>query len=130
MHAGGAPTKYKPEMCDAVTRLMSVGASKYEVAAEIDVSFETISQWCDPSGLYFKPEFSESVKSGLRLSQAWWERNGRENLQNKDFSYTGWYMNMKNRFKWADRQEIDHNVKTTPQILDDLGGQTECPKSE
>jgi hypothetical protein len=101
----GAPTKFKPEMCETIIALMSEGASKVEISAEIDVSTETMSQWCNPEGDYYNEEFSATIKKGLRLSQAWWERRGRTELENKDFSYTGWYMNMKNRFQWADKQE-------------------------
>lgn len=110
-HAGGRPSKYKPSMCKVVVDLMSEGASKCEVCAELDVCVDTIAEWCDEKGRYFKPEFSLAVKKGLKLSQAWWERSGRKNLENKDFSYTGWYMNMKNRFGWTDKATVDHTSK-------------------
>jgi hypothetical protein len=102
----GAPSKYKPEMLEVIIKLMKEGASKVEISAEIDVSTETMAQWCNPEGEYYNKEFSATIKKGLRLSQAWWERKGRVELENKDFSYTGWYMNMKNRFQWADKQEV------------------------
>ena len=107
MTAVGRPSKYKKEMCKIAEDLMAEGASKYEVCAELNICFDTISEWCNPEGLYFKQDFSDSIKRGLQLSRAWWEKAGRVNLKDKDFSYTGWYMNMKNRFKWADRQETD-----------------------
>ena len=83
--------------------LYSEGASDIEVKATVldcmsdDLWYRLIDE---------EPIFSGAVKKGKAISHAWWERRGRNALENKDFSYTGWYMNMKNRFKWSDKQEI------------------------
>lgn len=94
------PTKYTEDMGDRVIELMKDGASKVEVCAELDICYDTFQDYQEKH-----PEFSESVKRGERLSQAWWEKNGRLALRDKEFNPTLWYMNMKNRFNWADKQE-------------------------
>ena len=58
-----------------------------------------------------EPEFSETIKIASNACQVWWEKNGRLNLHDKDFSATLWYMNMKNRFGWADKREVDVTSK-------------------
>lgn len=109
----GRPTKYRPEMIETAIELMLEGASKIEVCAELEITQDTFYRWCNEKSDGYIKEFSEAIKKGEKLSQAWWERKGRISLENKDFSYTGWYMNMKNRFKWADRQEVEHKGEIT-----------------
>jgi len=99
--AGGRPSKYKPEYCNTVVELMSEGASKTEVAAYIGVVKSTIYEWEKNHD-----EFSNAIKKGEELSEAWWERHGRMQLENPKFNHVLWYMNMKNRFGWRDKQEL------------------------
>jgi hypothetical protein len=108
------PTKYKPSMCKVVIDLMQEGASQQEVLAVLDISNDTFYRWKKEN-----EEFSETIKRGVQLSQGWWERQGRVSLKDREFNYTGWYMNMKNRFKWADKQEVKQEGNIT--IVMDTG---------
>ena len=110
----GRPTKYKPEMCETVIELMKEGASQYEVLATLGISEDTFYRWKKEN-----EEFSESIKRGSQLSQAWWEKKGRISLDDRQFNSTLWYMNMKNRFKWADKQEVKNEGNIT--IVMDTG---------
>lgn len=96
-----------------VLSLYEEGGSDVEVKALIyrwrgSFSNDLWDRW-----LKEEPSFSETIKTGRLLSEAWWTSEGRISLKNKDFNYTGWYMNMKNRFGWKDRTENDNNHKFT-----------------
>jgi hypothetical protein len=81
------------------------GYSTCEIVSEIfGISYHTF--------LNFKKnnkEFLQSIKELESFSKSWWMKKGRENVDNKDFNATLWYMNMKNRFGWKDKQEIKHD---------------------
>jgi len=104
----GRPTKYQPEYCDKVIELAKEGASKAEMALELDICYATFDNWQNEI-----PEFLEAVKKAERISQGWWEREGRKATFGKveGFNATSYIFNMKNRFKhdWRDKVEQDHS---------------------
>ena len=100
---GGRPTKYKPEYCELVVKLAEEGASITELALHIDVDRHTLNEWEK-----VHPEFSTALKRARALQESWWEKEARVSLRDKDFNHVLWYMNMKNRFGWRDKQEVEH----------------------
>lgn len=87
---------------EEVVNIASQGGSDVEIRGYLNgICHETWIRLIEE-----EPIFSETIKKARLQCQIWWEKNGRLNLENKDFSYTGWYMNMKNRFGWADKQEV------------------------
>ena len=95
--------------------LSNQGASIVELAVELDISRDTFYALSERDD-----DFFDTVKKCKQLCEAWWVRKGRTNLGNKEFSYTGWYMNMKNRFNWADKQETKHSGEMTTNNKVDL----------
>ncbi len=101
------PKDWQKTMCDMAAN----GAS--------DVELRATALGCISDCLWYRlikeeEEFSRTVKKCKQLCQAWWESKGRTELENNKFSYTGWYMNMKNRFGWKDKQEITQDVTIKP----------------
>lgn len=105
------PTKYKKEYCDKVVKMMRKGMSIEEVCYELEIAKQTFYNWCDTH-----PEFMDAKKRGVDFSCGWWKKQGRENLKEKEFNATLFYMNMKNRFGWADKQETKQETSSKIEI--------------
>jgi len=94
------PTKYTEDIPERVLEYMYQGLSIEEIAYELKISKQTFYTWCEKY-----PELLDAKKRGTDFAQGWWMKQARLNLKDKDFNATLFYMNMKNRFGWADKQE-------------------------
>ena len=104
-HPGGRPTKYKPEYCETVIELLNQGRSIYSIARALQVAKSTLQEWAKEH-----EEFSAALTTGKDFSKGWWEDEGQDNLHNKEFNSTLWYMNMKNRHGYSDKTETNSHV--------------------
>ena len=104
---------------EAILSLYQEGGSDVEVKALIYNWRGTFSNDLWDRWLKDEPRFSQTIKKGKLLAEAWWHKNGRVNLKDREFNYTGWYMQMKNRFGWKDTQQIDTNINipSLPSII-------------
>ena len=102
-----------------VLDLYKEGGSDVEVKALIYEWRGSISNGLWDRWMEEEPEFSKTIKTGKILSEALFTKMGRTNLKDKEFNYTGWYMQMKNRFGWKDRVDnttLDKELQTTINI--------------
>lgn len=111
----GRPGEYRKELCEEVIPLLKKGMSIEELGYELDVGYSTLYAWMDKY-----PEFKEAINRGREFSQGWWMKQGRENIDNKEFHATLWYMNMKNRFQWRDKPKDENSNDEATSLMQKL----------
>lgn len=119
-HAGGRPSGYKPEWVAMLPEMFRQGQSVTEVAVELGISKAAYYVY---EAEY--PEFLDASTRGKQISQAWWEKQGRENLfdiseydgetktsTRKAFNNSLWAKNVSCRFRsdWTDKSEVDATI--------------------
>jgi len=102
------PTDYRPEFCERVIEYGKQGKSKTWMAAEFDVTKQTLLNWERAH-----PEFLDAMTRALQFSQMWWEDKGQEALEKPVFQASMWSRSMAARFPddWREKQDIDLNGK-------------------
>ena len=102
------PSDFPKGWEDYCITLYQQGSSDVEIKSFLNIANDTFDRLIREEQL-----FMETIKRGRAYSRTWWEKNARENLKDKDFNATLWYMNMKNRFGWADKSEIKQDNTNT-----------------
>lgn len=97
--------------------LYTEGASDAEVAAELKMPIKKYYQQIEENAYV-----AQLVEFGRTLSMAFWEREARLNIRNKQFNTPLWAFYMKNKFGWADKSE-SISVTETVGDLDTLRAQ-------
>lgn len=104
------PSKYDPAFCDRVLELGAQGMSKVEIAMDLGVCRKTIDNWAAQF-----PDFLRAITHAKDAEQAWWERQGRENVTKPVFQASMWSRSMAARFPddWREKSEVDMNARVS-----------------
>jgi hypothetical protein len=127
--------KYKKEMCDLVVEMGRQGKSRTQIAAALDITFQTMINWEKDY-----PEFLEATTRAYELSMARWEDIGLEGLWATTETYTDdngkqqkvhkainaqmFGLQMRNRFPEHYRDRVDYNHNHQGKIEHEHDGDT------
>lgn len=102
---GGRPSGYDPEMCHRVIALGRDGAGRAEIAADLDISRQTLANWEAAH-----PEFLDATTRASDLAAAWWATQGRKGIWSREFNASAYRLQVMNRFPddWRDKQSLEH----------------------
>ena len=103
----GRKTKYKSDYCMLLREHMQSGFSYEAFAGKIGIAIETLYNWEKK-----QPDFLEAKKIAVNEARYTWERLGIAGMTGKiiGFNATVWIFNMKNRFGWRDKRDIEHST--------------------
>jgi hypothetical protein len=108
-------TLWTPIMSRRIEGLFDGGGTIVEASRLMGINRSTFNRWANSIGKE-KQQFREIVEIGKEAAEAWWIRQGRENLDTRGFNHGLWLMNMVNRFGWTsshsrkeEKKEIAHS---------------------
>lgn len=105
---------YSLDMCDRVIEIGRDGGSVCEMAVGLGITRDTLYRWMEVHS-----EFSDSVKHARELSQAWWEKTGRDALHADKFQSVVWKKIVEARFP------NDYRDNTRVEVAPPTEGMTE-----
>jgi hypothetical protein len=107
-------SKYKDEYCKKLIAHMQEGFSFESFAGTVPVAKQTLYTW-----LQEHPEFKEAKEVGSAVSLLCWEKLGLAGAKGeiKGFNAASWIFNVKNRFGWNDKQQVEHSLPDTGESL-------------
>lgn len=121
----GRPSKYDPKFCQMLIDHMAKGYSYETFGALINVAQSNVANWESKH-----PEFQEAKREAFGKCRLFWESLGINyiiNVSERDpdgysksttLNNAAWIFNMKNRFKWTDRVEVQGSGdETKPLVL-------------
>lgn len=102
---GGRPSEYDPAFCDVVIRCGAEGKSRAQIAAELEVSRNTVHEWSQAH-----PEFADALQRAKDLELAWWEEVARKGVnKGSQVNATLWGRAVSGRFPtepYRERTEV------------------------
>jgi predicted transcriptional regulator len=104
-HPGGRPTKYNNKFCEKALKLFEKGLSVVQVAAELNVSRDTIYQWAKVHS-----EFSDTLAMGIAKAEAFWEtilQAGASGANDEPVNPGLLSLIMKCRYHWTETKEVN-----------------------
>ena len=108
-------TLWTPIMSRRIEALFDQGGTLVEASRLMGINRSTFNRWLKGTDKE-KQNFREVVDVGKEASEAWWIRQGRENLDTRGFNHGLWLMNMVNRFGWTsshsrkdEKKEVQHS---------------------
>lgn len=105
----------------AIAEEYATGAADVEIAKLLDITINDFYRLEQE-----QPAFAKFVDKGRTMSQAWWYEKARKGLFTKEFNTALWNFNMKNRFGWADKTDIQDTTNKDPVNLDQAKSQLQA----
>ena len=97
------PTEYDPSYCDKVIEWGKLGKSRMWMAANLDVTYQTLLNWERAHA-----EFFDALARADAYAQAMWEDYGQTEIKNRDFNSSVWSRSMAARFPKHWREKTAH----------------------
>lgn len=98
------PTEYRPEFCDQVIAWGEEGKSVTWMAAQLDVSKQTVHNWAAAN-----PEFLDALMRAKTKAQAYWEDMGQDGIKSPMFNGSVYAKSMAARFPedWRENKGVE-----------------------
>jgi hypothetical protein len=108
------PSSFDPDYCERVIEFGRKGKSRAWIAAELNVSRQTLHNWEKDF-----PEFLDAMDRAGVLAQQWWEDAGQSGMTSDKFSAPVWSRSMAARFPddWREKQAVEHSGAVTVEII-------------